>query len=89
MAQPLDFAGAGGFLSLSGVACPAGSCTDQFHGGVGLVWVSWAKGRRTQAHRGQAWPYQHVVVAAGMSEELTVPGALGLGRTKMGWGPCE
>lgn len=41
----LDFAGASEFLSLSGVACPAGSCTDQFHGGAGTSGVSWAKGR--------------------------------------------
>lgn len=78
----------GGFLSLSGAACPAGSCTDRFHAVEGLVWVSWAKGRSTQAHRGQAWPNQHVVAATGMSEKLTVPEALRLGRTKMGWGPC-
>ena len=39
----LDFVGApwaGGSLSLLRVACPAGSCTDQFHSGAGLVWVS-------------------------------------------------
>ena len=87
----LDFVGApwaGGSLSLLRVACPAGSCTDQFHSGAGLVWVSGAKGRRTWAHKDQAWPYQHVVMAAGMREKLTVPRALGLGRTKMGWGPC-
>lgn len=82
----LDFAGASGFLSLSGSPAPRGSCTDP------SSTVGWGlSGYLGQGQKDPGTQRPGLAVSARSrgrwdGEELTVPGALGLGRTKMGWG---
>lgn len=83
-----------GSLSLSLCHLPARSCAEWLCARAGFVWAVQPRAGGPGHHRGQAWPRQHTVVAAGTSGEVTVPRALRLGgqRCRRGrgvWTPAR